>query len=148
LHKPSELDLQQYRDSTGQQRLGFAGLVAGLGVGNTPITATLNGISGSTTVTVAAATLVSIIVNPANPTVSVGTNLTMTATAVFSDGTMQNVTAQTNWISSNSKVVRIRSTGSSKINGTAMAKSPGTTTITATIPTLGNAQGSTVVTVT
>jgi hypothetical protein len=122
------------------------GLVTGLGVGNIPIAAT-QWCFDSTTVTVVAATLVSIIVTPANPTVLAGTKLTLTAIAVFSNGTMQDVTAQANRISSENNVAHILSTGSSKPNLRLVAKNPGTTTITATIPTLGNAQR-TVVTVT
>jgi trimeric autotransporter adhesin len=127
---------------------GTQGVVAGLSVGSTAITATLNGISGSTTVTVTAPTLVSIVVPPADPTVPTGTKLDMTATAVFSDGTMQDVTLVAEWTSSDDNVAHIQSTGSSDTNGRLMAKKPGTATITATIPTLGNAQGSTLVTVT
>ena len=128
--------------------LGTIGLVTGLNMGSTSIAATLNGISGSTTVMVTVPTLVSIIVTPANQTVSAGTTLMMTATAVFSDGTMQNVTAQADWTSSDENVAHIISSGSPNTNGRLMAKKPGTTTITATIPSLGNAHGSTVVTVT
>jgi hypothetical protein len=126
---------------------GTQGVVTGLAVGTTAITATLNSIFASTTVTVTAATLTSIIVTPANPTVPTGTKLTMTATAVFSDGTTQEVTLQANWTSSDDNVVHIQSTGSPNTNGRLEAKKPGTATITATIPTLGNAQGSTLVTV-
>ena len=128
--------------------LGTSGLVTGIAVGNTTITATLGGISGSTTVTVTVATLVSIIVTPANPTVPAKGALKMVATAVFSDGTMQDVTGQASWTSSNNGVVFIVSSGSPITNGRLTGRKLGTATITATIPTLGNAQGSTVVTVT
>jgi hypothetical protein len=60
----------------------------------------------------------------------------------------QDVTAQTDWTTSNMSVAHIQSTGSQVTNGRLMAKSPGTATITATVPALGGAQGSTVVTVT
>jgi uncharacterized protein YjdB len=125
---------------------GTQGVVTGLGVGTTAITATLSAISGSTTVTVTPATLVSIIVTPANPTVPAKTTLQMKATAVFSDGTTQDVTAQADWTSSDDNVAHIISS-SSQTNGRLDARKAGTTTITATIPTLGNIQGSTVVTV-
>ena len=76
---------------------GTKGLVTGLGVGSTVIIATLSGIQGSTTVIVNAATLTSLIVTPANPSLAKGATLQMTATAVFSDGTTQNVTSQVDW---------------------------------------------------
>jgi hypothetical protein len=53
---------------------------------------------------VTAATLTSLIVTPANPSLAMGTTLQMTATAVFSDGTTQNVTSQVDWTSSNETV--------------------------------------------
>lgn len=126
---------------------GTQGLVTGQGVGNTPITATLNGISGSTTVTVTGATLTSIIVTPANPTVPAKSTLKLMATAVFSDGTTQDVTGQASWTSSDTSVVFIISSGSPITNGRMTARTPGIATITASIPILGNAQGSTLVTV-
>ena len=46
---------------------------AALAVGNTTIRATLNGVSGSTVLTVNPAALVSIAVGPANPTIATGT---------------------------------------------------------------------------
>ncbi|HEY2487294.1 MAG TPA: Ig-like domain-containing protein [Candidatus Binataceae bacterium] len=123
---------------------GTKGLATGLGVGSTAITATLSGIQGSTTVIVTAATLTSLIVTPANPSLEKGM-LQMTATAVFSDGTTQNVTSQVDWISSNETVAHIISSSSPVTNGRLMPKKPGVTTITAT---LGGVQGSTLVTVT
>jgi hypothetical protein len=51
---------------------GSNGLVTGVWVGNTAITATLNGIQGSTTVSVIAAAPTSITVTPANPSIAKG----------------------------------------------------------------------------
>ena len=124
--------------------LGTIGLVTGLSVGGTSIVATLNGIQGSTTVTVTPAVLTSITITPTNPSVAMGTKLQMTATGAFSDGTSQNLTSQVSWISSSASVAQIMSS-SPKKNGGLMTKKPGVTTITAT---LGGVQGSTLVTVT
>jgi len=126
---------------------GSNGLVTGLGVGSTSITATLNGISGSATVTVTAATLTQLVITPANPTVSAQgtTQLQMTATATFSDGSTQDVTQQADWTSSDATVAHIISSSSTQTNGELQPKKPGTTTITATF---GGLLGSTVVTVT
>jgi uncharacterized protein YjdB len=126
---------------------GSNGLVTGLGVGSTSITATLNGTSGSATVTVTAATLTQLVVTPTNPTLSSQgtTKLQMTATATFSDGSTQDVTQQANWTSSDDTVAHIISSSSTQTNGELQAKKPGTTTITATF---GGLVGSTVVTVT
>ena len=123
------------------------GLVFGLGLGSASITATLSGIQGSTPVFVTAPTLVSIIVTPANPTLPVGTKtFQMTATAVFSDGSMEDVTEDANWTSSDARIAQVKS-DEGKSNGLLRAKNPGKVKITATVPTLGGS-GSTSVTVT
>jgi hypothetical protein len=70
----------------------------------------------------------------------------VTATAVFSDGTAQDVTSQVDWTSSNVKVAHIISSSSPETNGRLMAfNKPGVTTITAD---LGGTEGSPLVTVT
>jgi len=107
--------------------------------GNTPITATLNGIAGSTTVTVSAATVSSITVTPANPTVGKGTEVQLTATCNLSDGTTQDCTNQVSWISGNNSIATVSS------QGLVTGVGAGSTTITWT---LNGVSGSTTVTVT
>jgi len=71
------------------------GLVTSLGVGNTSITATLNGIHGSATVNVTAATLVTIAITPSDLSVSGKVKaVQMTAAGTFSDGTTQDLTQE------------------------------------------------------
>ena len=141
---------------------GTQGLVAGPAVGSSSITATLNGVSGSTTVTVTTAAvkqlIVSIVFPPPTPfpppppafTVPARGTLKLIATAVLSDGTLQDVTNQANWVSSNTTVASIvTSMGNS--NGELHAKKAGTTTITATLKTVlvgGPFQGTAIVIVT
>jgi hypothetical protein len=98
---------------------------------------------------VTAATFTELIVTPANPSVPQHGTLHMVATAVFSDGSMQVVTIQADWVSSNHSVADIVSSSSVQTNGRLDAKEPGTTTIAATV-TLGGVtfSGSTLVTVT
>ncbi|MGO9449596.1 MAG: Ig domain-containing protein [Candidatus Binataceae bacterium] len=122
---------------------GTQGLVTGLRVGSTSIIATLNRISGSTTVTVTAAVLTSITITPVNPTIPPLGSRFFTATANFSDGTTQIVTLQTSWISSDPAVGIIFSS-TPPSTGFFQALLPGTTTITATFEGL---QDSTLVTV-
>jgi hypothetical protein len=55
------------------------------------------------------------------------------ASAVFSDGTIQNVTKQTDWTSSDETVASIISSGSIITNGRLDAKTAGQTTITAAV---------------
>ena len=77
------------------------GLVTGAGVGNVDVTATLDGVSGSTSVTITAATLVSLAVTPVNPTIAKGRVQQLTATGTYTDGSTQNLTTSVTWSSSN-----------------------------------------------
>ena len=61
------------------QRVGIAGLGHGAGQGTTTIDARLNGVTGTTQVTVSPAALVSIAVSPVNPTIAQGTTQQFTA---------------------------------------------------------------------
>jgi len=121
---------------------GSKGLATSVAAGTTIITATLGSVSGNTTLTVNAVTLVSITVTPANPTLTKGTTQQFTATGHYSDLSTPNLTTQVTWSSSKSAVVSISNAGGSK--GLAKAKRTGTATIRAT---LGSISGSTLVTV-
>lgn len=122
---------------------GVHGLVAGLTAGSADITATSGSITGNTLLTVTSATLVSIGVTPTAPTVDRGTSRQFTATGVFSDNSVQDLTTAVTWISSDLAVAIISNFASS--NGLATPVGFGSTTITAT---LGGISGSTPLTVT
>jgi hypothetical protein len=70
-----------------------------------------NGESGTTTLTVTNATLHSIAVGPANPTISVGASEQFLAKGTFSDGSVLPITYQATWSSSNAAVATITSAG-------------------------------------
>ena len=108
---------------------GYKGLVTGLSVGSTSITATFGGIQGATTVSVTSATLVSITVTPANPSIAAGTSLRLAATANFSDGTTEDVTAVASWQSSAPSVAQV--SNAPRLKGLVIAKKMGTAVITA-----------------
>ncbi|HEY1215778.1 MAG TPA: DUF4082 domain-containing protein, partial [Bryobacteraceae bacterium] len=57
------------------------------------------------------ATLTSIAVTPANPTIQSGATQQFTATGTYSDNSSQNLTSQVTWASSNTAVATISSTG-------------------------------------
>ncbi len=107
--------------------------------GPTQIRATLGTIHGETTLTVTAATLVSIQVMPTNPSLPKGRTLAFTAEGTYSDTTVADITASVTWASSDTTVAQIAS------GGLATAKAVGPTTISATI---GLVSGSTTLTVT
>ena len=85
-----------------------------------------------------AASLSSIAVTPANPSIASGTTQQFTATGTYSDGSTQDVTAQVTWSSSNAAVATVSS------SGLASSTVAGTTTISAT---QGSVTGSTTLTV-
>jgi uncharacterized protein YjdB len=107
-----------------------SGLATALAAGTATITATSGAISGSTTLTVTSATLSSIVITPANPSVPGGSTQQFTATGTFSDGTTHDITAQVTWSSSNTTAAVVNS------NGLATALTVGITTIAATSGTI------------
>src|SRR5207245_6393546 len=64
---------------------GSQGLATSVAAGTTTITATLGGVSVSTTLTVTAATLSTITVTPTAPSIEHGTTRPCTATGTYSD---------------------------------------------------------------
>jgi trimeric autotransporter adhesin len=122
---------------------GSNGLATAAGSGSTTITATLGSVSGSTSLTVTAATLVSIGVTPANATLPTGLQQPYTATGVYTDGSVHDLTGSVVWTSSSPSVGSISNAAGSMGGGTAVG--PGSTTITAA---LGTVSGSTRLTVT
>ena len=104
-----------------------SGLVTGVAAGSATITATLNSVSGSTSVTVNAPTITAISVTPDDLTVPIGVSQQYTASAIYSDGSIQDLVSGATWGSSNPAVASIDS------NGLANTLSGGTTTITVTV---------------
>jgi len=103
------------------------GLATGVAQGSTIIGAELSPIIGSAILSVSNASLVSIAVTPATPSLVLGESLGFTATGTFSDGTTQDITNSVTWNSSDPPVATISA------SGTASSASVGTTTITATM---------------
>jgi hypothetical protein len=87
--------------ATGKATIAAGGLATSVAVGSATITATFEGVVGSATLTVGAATLVSIAVTP--PTASIAPLATQqyTATGTYTDTTTQNLTSTATWASDN-----------------------------------------------
>jgi hypothetical protein len=116
--------------NTAAATITSAGLATGVAAGTSTISATFGGKTGTTTLTVSSATLVSIAVTPSGSTIVKGYKLQYTATGTFSDGTTQNITTLVTWSSSATTVASISNAAGS--NGLASGKGAGTTTIRAT----------------
>ncbi len=110
--------------NTSVATISSSGLGAALSNGPTTIAASLNGIRGSTTMTVV--TLQSLTIAPLAQAVFVGSNLQFTATGHYSDGSTRDLTSSAVWSSSKTSVATISSPG-----GLATGLGNGTTTIQA-----------------
>jgi uncharacterized protein YjdB len=121
---------------------GSYGLARGLGVGDVTITATRGGISGTATLTVTAAELVSIAVTPTGVSLPVGLTRDFTATGTFSDGSTQDITTQVTWETTNMTATSISNAAGTQGRLTALAT--GGTTVRAVS---GGIVGSTAVTI-
>ncbi len=119
--------------------------VAGLTPGSAVLTATLGGVSANFNLTVSSATISTVTVTPATPSIALGLSQQFTATGAFSDGTTQDITFDATWASSNTTVAKVSNAADDNNGGLAQALAAGTTTITATF---GAVNGSTPLTVT
>jgi uncharacterized protein YjdB len=125
--------------SSSVATINSAGLATAVGTGAATITATSGSVSGTAALTVTGATVTSVTVTPANSNMPVGTTKQFTATASFSDGSSQDVTASVLWGSSKPGVASINN------QGLVSSVATGSTTISAV---LGSVIGTTSLTVT
>jgi uncharacterized protein YjdB len=87
------------------------GLANSVANGNTTISATVGAVSGSTSLTVTTASLISITVNPSTAHISAHTYIRFTATGHYSDGSVVNNLQGVSWKSSKPQFASIRGTG-------------------------------------
>jgi hypothetical protein len=109
--------------------VGSQGLATAVAIGTATITATSGAVNESTTLTVSAATLVSIALSPETPTIALGTTQQFTATGTFSDSSAQNITTSVTWTSGTPKVATISNAAGTQ--GLATSVGEGTSTIAA-----------------
>lgn len=114
------------------------GLATGMGEGASQVSASYQGVTGSTNLTVGAPALLSISVTPTPSSVPLGESEQLTATGTYSDGTTQDVTQSATWSTSGTGIASVNATGS------VVAAGMGTANITAAS---GSVNGSASVTV-
>jgi uncharacterized protein YjdB len=105
--------------------IGDQGQVTGMDEGASQVSATYQGITGSTYVTIGAPALIGISVSPTQSSLPLGESEQLTATGNFSDGTTQNLTQSAAWSSSGTGIASVGPTGS------VLAAGLGAATITA-----------------
>jgi uncharacterized protein YjdB len=123
--------------------ISSSGALTAVGAGSTTITATFDGVSGTTTLTVSPATLATISVTPGAPGIAKETQQQFAATGIYTDGSKHDLTSLVTWSSASTSVATI-----SNVTGTlglASAVAAGSTLITAA---LSGVSGSTSLTVT
>ncbi|MFZ6816850.1 Ig-like domain-containing protein [Undibacterium sp. Ji22W] len=105
------------------------GVVTGVSTGTSAVSATFNGMTISTTVTVTPALLVSIAVTPASANINIAGTQNFVATGTYSDGSVTNISSSVVWTSSDITKATILS------GGTATGLAIGSSTMTATFQT-------------
>ena len=125
--------------STAVATVDINGIVTAVAPGTSTISASIGGVTGSTTLTVNAPTISSISITPVDLTLAIGINQQFTATATYSDGSTQDLASGVTWSSSSSSVVSING------SGVATTAGAGQTTITATVGSLSDTTTVTVV---
>lgn len=111
--------------------IGATGVAVSGTLGTTTITATSGSISGSATLSVTPAALVGVSVTPLSLMLQKGASQQFNATAVYTDGSTQDITSSVQWASSAPTVLNI------SISGNAEALATGTAQITASVPGAG-----------
>jgi len=124
--------------ATSVASVDTTGLATSTGTGTATITATSGSVSGTASLTVTGATLLSIAVTPANSSMAVGTTKQFSATGTFSDSTTQDISASVVWTSSNPVAATINAQGLSSSLAT------GTTTVKASFGSVSGSTGLTV----
>ena len=124
--------------STSVASIDATGFATSTGTGTTTVTAMSGTVSGTASLTVTAATLVSIAVTPANSSMAVGTTKQFTATGTFSDSSTQDITTTVTWTSSSAAAATINA------QGLASSVAAGGTTIKATFGSISGSTGLTV----
>lgn len=114
---------------------GVAQALADAGTATVRATDPASGVFGEATVTLTAAALVAIVVDPPNQTLPRSTTDSYVATGIYSDFTTRDLTAAVTWSSSNTAVATVSNAAGAE--GTLTTLSPGTTTIGASDPATG-----------
>ena len=99
---------------------GGRGIATGVASGTTEVSATLEGVTGSTDFDVTAAVLASLEVTPASPAIASGTSISLTATGTYSDGSNQDLTDLVTWTTSDASVVTVSNASGSEGRATAI----------------------------
>lgn len=114
---------------TSVASISSAGVATALKVGKTTISASFQGNTASTDLTVGPATVASVAVTPVNSSLAKGASRQFSAMATFTDNSTSDVTATATWTSSSTSNATVSNTAGSR--GLVTAVAPGLITISA-----------------
>lgn len=117
--------------ATVSNETGFEGIATAIVPGTATITAAYQGLTGSATLTVTPATLVSIAITPVTSSIALGTFQQYNAIGTYSDNSTLDISDSVTW-SSTSLSVAVISNAGGETNGLATSTGVGSTTIKAT----------------
>jgi uncharacterized protein YjdB len=125
-------------DNTAVLTIDSTGKATAVALGSAKVTATLNSVVGTASVTVATAVpkLTSIAVTPAAPSIVIGATQQFKALGTYSGSSTMDITASVTWKSSDTSVASFSATGTA---GLATALKAGATNVTATLGTIASA---------
>ena len=115
---------------------GSRGVLTALAAGTAQVSATMMGASGTASVTVSAATVSALEVEPVDPKLAQGTSVRLSATALLTDGSIQDVTEQVSWTTSSASVAAVSNGSGSQ--GTVTGVAPGVAQVTASLTVGGS----------
>lgn len=107
--------------------MAASGLLTAVKMGSATVFATMGSVAGNMPITVSGPVLASIRINPSSFSVAAGQTKQLAASGVFTDGSVQDVTAQAVWASSATNVMTVSAAG------LATGASQGPATISATV---------------
>ncbi|WP_299495634.1 Ig-like domain-containing protein [uncultured Shewanella sp.] len=119
-------------DDTSVATVTTIGLVTGVSVGSATVSATLDSISGNSSVTVSAATLAAIQITPASVTLNRANSEQLTATGTYSDDTTADITNLVSWLSDNTSTATVTTAG--QVTGVSV----GSTQVSATLDSISS----------
>ena len=120
----SSLAVADFDDAVSPNR------VTGFSPGTAVLTATVRGVSASVTLTVSSATITTLTITPADPSIANGLTTQFALSGTFSDATIQDLTFDAGWASSAPEVATVSNAAASK--GLAQSHAVGEATISAT----------------
>jgi hypothetical protein len=127
----------------GVASINAQGQLSGRARGVAQASATYNGVTGAMSVTIGSPALLNLVVGPSGSSLPLGETQALTATGTFSDGTLQNLTQQAVWSSSQPAIASVVSAG--QVEGKALGSTlisavagsvTGTTSLTVTAPVI------------